>query len=93
MLLCEWRLWLYGRRLVGELGCVWLKSLILDIIVDRLAESCPHSYVVGEVCGKLSIKVGIAGLKVCCEPTVLHWQIVIFFLIHFLVDNILLGDT
>lgn len=46
-----------------------------------------------QVGSQSAIEIGIASLEVCSETTVLHWQVVIFFLIHLLVDNILLGNT
>jgi len=77
--------------LVGELRMVGILRLIVSR--DCLTESGPHSDVVGEIGSQSSVKVGIAGLEVCSQTTVLHRKVIILFLVHLLIDNVLLCDT
>lgn len=48
---------------------------------------------VRQVSSKTSVKIGVAGLKMSCQTTVLHGQIVVFLLVHLFVDDILLSDA
>ena len=67
--------------------------VVLPCIRHGLAESVAHCDMIGKVCGKSTIKVGILGLQVGGQAAVLHGKVVIFFLIHLLIDDILLGNT
>lgn len=84
--------WLLHHARVHELANV-VELVVLPCIRDRLTECAAHGDVVGEVGSETTIEVGVLGLQVCSETTVLHGQVVIFFLVHLLVDNILLCDA
>ena len=76
---------------MGELRGV---GILLGIGVgDGLVERAAHGNVVGQIGGQSPIEVGGPGLQMCGEATVLHGQIVVFLLVHFLVDDVLLGDA
>ena len=59
---------------------------------DGLVEGGPHGDVVRQVGGQPSIEVGRAGLEMGGETTILIWQVVVFLLVHLLVDDVLLRD-
>jgi hypothetical protein len=84
--------WLLHHARVHELTDV-VELVVLPCIRDCLAERTAHSDVVGEVCSKAAIEVGVLSLQVCSQTTILHGEVVIFLLVHLLVDNILLSDT
>jgi hypothetical protein len=77
---------------VHELSDV-VELVVLPCVGDGLSEGTTHGNVVGEVGSKTTIEVGILSLQMCGQATVLHGQVVVFFLVHLLIDDILLGDT
>ena len=80
-------------HLVCKLWCVWVGLRVLRVRVGHgLTESSPHGDVVGKVSCKSPVKVGVGCLKVCGKTAVLHRQVVVLFLVHLFVDDILLGD-
>jgi len=80
--------------LVGELRRVGVARWVVELVaVDCLTKSSSHGDVVCKVGSKSAVKVCIAGLKVCSETTVLHWQVVSFLLVHLFIDYILLRDS
>jgi hypothetical protein len=79
-------------ELVGELRSVGV-LLVVVLVAHGLAESSTHGDVVGQVCSQSAVEVGVGGLEMGCEATVLHGQVVVLLLVHLFVDHILLGDT
>ena len=76
---------------VGKLGGV---RILLGIGVgDGLVQSTSHGNMVREVCRQPSVEVSGTGLQMSGQSSVLHWEVVILFLVHFLVDHVLLGHT
>lgn len=70
-----------------------VELVVLPGIGNGLTESAAHGDVVCEVGGKATVEVGILRLQVCSQSSVLHGQVVIFLLVHLLVDHIGFGDT
>ena len=70
-----------------------IRILLSVRVGDGLIECGPHGDVVREVGGQATVEIGGACLKMGSESSVLHWQIVVFFLVHLLVDDILLGNA
>ncbi len=58
---------------------------------DGLIKSGPRRYLAGQVSGQPSVELGRAGLEVGGEAAILHGQVVVLLLVHFLVDDILLS--
>lgn len=83
---------LLHRALVHELADV-VKLVVLPRVGNGLTKRTSHGDVVGEVRCKATIKVGILCLQVCSQTTVLHRQVVIFFLVHLLVDDVSLCNA
>jgi len=77
--------------LIGKLRSIGILRLVVSGY--SLTQSSPHGDVVGKVGSQSPVKIGVAGLQVCCQTTILHGQVVIFFLVHLFVNNILLSDT
>ena len=61
-------------------------------IGDSLTKSGPHSDMIGEICSKPSVEICVGRLKMCSEAAILHWQIIVLFLVHLFVYDILLSD-
>ena len=77
--------------IVGESRSI---RVLLSIgIGDGLVKRTPHCDVIGKVSGKPPIEVGGPSLQVGSEPAVLKGQVVVFFLVHLFVDDILLCDS
>ncbi len=70
-----------------------IRVLLSIGISDGLVESSPHSYVVREICRQSSVEIGGTSLEMGCETSILHRQVIVFFLVHLFVDHILLGDS
>lgn len=77
---------------VHELADV-VEVVVLPSVGDSLSEGTAHGDVVGEIGSKTTVEIGVLGLQMCGQATVLHGQVVIFFLVHLLIDNILFGNT
>ena len=77
---------------VHELSDV-VELVVLPCVGNGLSEGTTHGDVVGEVSSKAAIEVGVLCLQMCGQAAVLHGQVVVFFLVHLLVDDILFGDT
>ena len=85
-----------GRRVhcLLVMGKLWSVGVLLGIGVgNSLVEGTSHGDMVGEIGRQSSVEVGRTGLKMSGEPPVLHGQIIIFFLVHLLVDHVLFGDS
>ena len=61
--------------------------------MNGLVKGAPHSDMVREIGGQPAIEVGRASLKMRGESPVPQWHIIIFFLVHLFVDDILLGHS
>ena len=72
-------------RSVRELLCVGTR--------DSLIESRSHGNMIGEVGCKPPVKVRRPSLKVSGESSILRRKIIVFLFVHFLIDNVLLGDS
>ena len=55
-----------------------------------LIECAPHGNVIREIRRESAIEICRAGLKMGREPPIPHGQIIVFFFVHLLVDDILL---
>lgn len=77
---------------VHELADV-VELVVLPCVGNGLSKGTAHGYMVGEIGSKATVEVGVLCLQMCGQTTVLHRQIVVFFLVHLLVDNVLFGDT
>lgn len=75
---------------MGELRSI--RVLLGVRVSDGLVQGSPHSYVIRKICRQASVEIGRARLEMGCESPILHGQVVIFFFVHFFVDDILLGD-
>jgi len=84
--------WLLHHARVHELADI-VKLVVLPCVRHCLAECATHSDVVGEVCSETTIEVGVLCLQVCSQASILHGKVVVLFLVHLFVDDILLGDT
>lgn len=60
---------------------------------DAAFERTAHGDLVGDVGIETLIKVCRIGLEMCRQSTIGQRQIVVLLLVHFLVDDILLGDA
>jgi hypothetical protein len=76
---------------VHELADV-VELVVLPCVRNGLSKGTAHRYVVGEVSSKATVEVGVLSLQMCGQTTVLHRQIIVFFLVHLLVDYVLFGD-
>lgn len=62
-------------------------------IMDTLLESSSHGNIVGEIGGQSVVELRVGCLKMSSETSVLGWKVIVLFLVHLLVDNILLGHA
>lgn len=84
-----------GRRIAVLVMCE-LRSIgvLLSVRVgDGVIHGASHGDLVGQVGVESPVEVDGSGLKMGSEPAILHGQVVVFLLIHLLVDNILLGHA
>ena len=74
-----------------KLRCV---GVVLSIRVGHhLVDSTSHSDLVRQICSQSSVEIHGASLKVSSESPVLEWKVIVLFLVHLFVDDILLSDT
>ena len=69
-------------------------GVLLSIRVgDGLVQGTPHGDLIGQIGMKSAIEVDRSGLEMGSEPSILQRQVIVFFLIHFLVHDILFGNA
>ena len=86
----EWRR-IHALLVVSKLRSI--RVLLRVGVSDGLIKSASHRDVIGEVGREASIEVCRTRLEVRRESPILHRQIVVFLFVHFLVNDILLGNT
>lgn len=69
-----------------------IRILLCVRVGDCLVQSTPHSDVVREIGSQSAVEVGRTGLQMSREAAVLHGKVIVLFLVHLLVDDILLGN-
>lgn len=67
-------------------------ELLMVRCVYHLLDCTPHCYLIRQIRRQSTIEVGRACLKVGSQSTILHGKIIVFLLVHLLVDDVLLCD-
>ena len=85
------RRWVHALAAVGKLGRI---RILLGVGADDgLIQRASHSDVIGQIGRQASIEIGRSGLQVAGQAAIGQGQVVILLLVHFFVDDVLLGDA